>query len=143
MATVDQIAHEISTLIPKLMRTVQTSSLFKLNISSAQIIILVTIQAHGQCKTKTVAKERNISPPTATGLIDRLVRSGYVKRSPDPEDRRVVMVSLTKKGENIVKTHMGAIRDVWKKILVRLTAEEQKQYLHILKKISSTTGNTK
>ncbi|MBU1147972.1 MAG: MarR family winged helix-turn-helix transcriptional regulator [Candidatus Omnitrophica bacterium] len=142
MATVDQIAHEISTLIPKLMRTVQTSSLLKLNISSAQIIILITIQAHGQCKTKIVAKERGISPPTATGLIDRLVRSGYVKRSPDPEDRRVVMVSLTKKGENMVKTHMDAIRDVWKKILVRLTAEEQKQYLHILKKISGATEPT-
>jgi len=37
---------------------------------------------------------------------------------------------------------MDAIRDVWKKILVRLTAEEQKQYLHILKKISGATEPT-
>ncbi len=143
MNTTNQIANEISTLIPRLMTTVRTSSLSKLNISSAQIIILVTIRTHGQCKIKSVAKERGISPPTATGLIDRLVRSGHVRRSPDPEDRRVVMVSLTKKGENMVENYLGTIRDVWKNILARLTAEEQKQYLRILKKIAGNSENVK
>ena len=34
----------------------------------------------------------------ATRLVDRLLKSGYVDRRPSPEDRRVVLVTPTKKG---------------------------------------------
>jgi len=135
MATIDKITHEISIMVPKIMKGAKTGFLSKSNISSAQMIMLVSIHDHGQCKLKTLAKERGISPPTATGLIDRLTRAGYVKRGPDPEDRRVVMVSLTKKGENLVQNFLSTVRKRWKNILKHLTAKEQHQYLNILKKI--------
>jgi DNA-binding MarR family transcriptional regulator len=39
-----------------------------------------------------------------TGLIDRMERSGYVKRFPDPEDRRVTRVQLTGSGKSLAET---------------------------------------
>jgi len=135
MATIDELTHEISIMVPKLMKGAKTGFLAKSNITSAQMIMLVSIHDHGQCKLKTLAKGRGISPPTATGLIDRLVRAGYVKRSSNPEDRRVVMVSLTEKGEKIVKGFLTTVRNRWKKILTQLTTKEQHQYLNILRKI--------
>jgi len=135
MATIDKITHEISIMVPKLMKGAKSSFLSKSNMTNAQMIMLVSIHDYGQCKIKTLAKKRGISPPTATGLIDRLVRTGYVKRGADPDDRRVVMVSLTKKGEDIVGGFLTTVRSRWKKILVQLTPKEQNQYLNILKKI--------
>ncbi|MBU1061439.1 MAG: MarR family transcriptional regulator, partial [Candidatus Omnitrophica bacterium] len=113
MATIDEITHEISIMLPKLMKGARSSFLSKSNISSAQMIMLVSIHDHGQCKVKTLSKERGISPPTTTGLIDRLVRSGYVKRDSSLEDRRVVMVSLTKKGDKIVHDFLRTVQDRW------------------------------
>ncbi|NQV04068.1 MAG: MarR family transcriptional regulator [Candidatus Omnitrophica bacterium] len=137
MATIDELTREISVMVPKLMKGARSSFLAKSNISTAQMIMLVSIHDHGQCKLKTLAKERGISPPTATGLIDRLLRAGYVKRGSDPEDRRVVMVSLTKKGENAVQDFLSTVRKRWKNILIHLTSKEQHQYLNIVKKIVS------
>lgn len=137
MATIDELTHEISIMVPKLMKGARSSFLAKSNISTAQMIMLVSIHDHGQCKLKTLAKERGISPPTATGLIDRLLGAGYVKRGSDPEDRRVVIVSLTKKGENAVQDFLSTVRKRWKNILIHLTSKEQHQYLNIVKKIVS------
>lgn len=39
-----------------------------------------------------------------TGLIDRMERSGYVKRVPDPKDRRVTRVQLTTSGKSLAET---------------------------------------
>ena len=135
MATINELTREISIMVPKLMKGARTGLFSKANVTTAQMIMLVSIHDYGQCKLKTLAKERGISPPTATGLIDRLVRAGYVKRGSDPEDRRVVMVSLTKKGEKIVQDFLSTVRNRWKNILVHLTPKEQQQYLNILKKI--------
>lgn len=135
MTTINELTREISIMVPKLMKGARSSFLLKANVTTAQMIMLVSIHDYGQCKLKTLAKERDISPPTATGLIDRLVRAGYVKRKSDPEDRRVVMVSLTKKGEKIVQDFLSTVRNRWRNILVHLTPKEQQQYLNILKKI--------
>jgi len=135
MATIEELSNEISIMVPKLMKGARSSFLAKANISTAQMIMLISIHDHGQCKIKTLAKERGISPPTATGLLDRLVRAGYVKRGSDSEDRRVVMVSLTKKGENAAQDFLRTVRNRWKNILIHLTSKEQHQYLTIVKKI--------
>ena len=135
MATIDQITDEICIMLPKLMKGAHSNFLSKTNITSAQMIMLVSIHDHGRCKLKTLAKERNISPPTATGLIDRLVKAGYVKRESDPEDRRVVIVSLTKKGQKNVQDFLDTVKSRWKNILTHLNPKEQEQYLNILRKI--------
>jgi len=38
---------------------------------------------------------------TLTGIIDRMERSGYVERRPNPEDRRSVLVFLTAKAREL------------------------------------------
>ena len=40
-----------------------------------------------------------LQQPTTTKLLDRMVRDGLVARAPDPRDRRVVRVGLTRDGE--------------------------------------------
>ena len=143
MSTIDELTNEISIMVPKLMKGARSSFLAKANISTAQMIMLISIHDHGQCKIKTLAKERGISPPTATGLLDRLVRAGYVKRGSDSEDRRVVMVSLTKKGENAAQDFLRTVRNRWKNILIHLTSKEQHQYLNIVKKIVAILSGEK
>ena len=137
MVEINELAREISIMVPKLMKGAKIGAFSKNNISTAQMIMLITIHDYGRCKIKTLARERSISPPTATGLIDRLVKADYVKRDSDPQDRRVVMVSLTKKGKNTVDNFLHTVQNRWKKILIHLTVKEQQQYLNIVKKIVS------
>ena len=49
--------------------------------------------------------------PSATSMIDRLVRKGYVERVPDPSDRRVVLCQITEPGREMLDrfSRMGAV----------------------------------
>jgi len=43
----------------------------------------------------------SLDSSTLTGVIDRMERSGYVKRRPNPDDRRSVLVFLTAKAREL------------------------------------------
>ena len=49
----------------------------------------------GTSTQKTLASALNVSPRNVTGLVDALEASGYVARTPHPEDRRAILVTLT------------------------------------------------
>jgi DNA-binding MarR family transcriptional regulator len=49
-----------------------------------------------------LAESLQIRHHAAVGLVDRCVRAELVERSPDPNDRRQVRVSLTEKGERLL-----------------------------------------
>src|SRR5207249_1175765 len=44
-----------------------------------------------------------VRPPTITGVVDRLVRAGLVRRLAAPDDLRAKHVSLTSKGRQLLK----------------------------------------
>jgi DNA-binding MarR family transcriptional regulator len=43
-----------------------------------------------------------------TGLVDRAVRRGFVRREPDPADRRAVQVVLTEEGRELAEEFYAA-----------------------------------
>jgi MarR family transcriptional regulator, organic hydroperoxide resistance regulator len=43
-----------------------------------------------------------VTPSNVTGIIDRLVEQGLVSRMENPEDRRMLILQLTHKGENLI-----------------------------------------
>ncbi len=51
-----------------------------------------------------VSKKMGHSTAASTGLVDRLEKLGYVQRLHAADDRRKVMVQITKKGMDMVQT---------------------------------------
>ena len=51
----------------------------------------------------TVAKTMSVTVGTLTIAINHLVKKGYVERTRSEEDRRVVLVSLSEKGEKALQ----------------------------------------
>lgn len=75
-----------------------------------------------------------------TGIVDRLLKGGYIVRQESPDDRRVKMISLTPAGE--------ALRAEWIQTLSlhepielqRLTPEERSQLATILLRLTHVTS---
>ena len=53
----------------------------------------------------SIAKKLNVTAGTLTTSMNRLVRQDYVVRQRSTEDRRVVMITLTEKGERAYRHH--------------------------------------
>jgi len=137
MATIKETAQEVSGLVPKVMAGVKGNLMFSEDITTQQVITIMTLSEKGTSKICMLSKRMGVSPPTTTGLVDRLERSGYVSRVRDVQDRRNVFVKLTKKGNKFVEKFKKTIQRRWMKVLAHLTEKERKEYISILKKISS------
>lgn len=61
-----------------------------------------------------LAELTGLTTGAITGVIDRLEKGGYAKRILDPNDRRVTVVELTKKGESISKIFLPLVKKMGK-----------------------------
>ena len=72
-------------------------------ITGPQLWVIKTVSLNGKLSLSDLGKGMYLQPSTITGLIDALERRGYVARVRDREDRRVVKVQLTPKGQRLAK----------------------------------------
>jgi DNA-binding MarR family transcriptional regulator len=75
-----------------------------------------------------------LSSAGVTSRIDRLERRGLVRRLPDPDDRRGVIVELTGKGLELVDSAVAALTKSDRELLERLAPEEVGQLEALLRK---------
>ena len=74
----------------------------------------------GEMESRAFAAAVGISRPTATGVVATLERRGFVKRGNDPDDGRMVIVSLTRAGRRKIE-----------KLFPRFNAEEVAVTAHL------------
>ena len=76
-----------------------------------------------------------LSSAGVTSRIDRLERRGLVRRLPDPDDRRGVIVELSDEGGRLVDEAVAAVAESDRQLLARLDADEIAQLQALLKKL--------
>jgi DNA-binding MarR family transcriptional regulator len=70
---------------------------------------IMYILARGESMTMNdLAQKLDVSRPTVTGIVRGLVEQGYVVRSSDEDDWRVVWVSITDAGREALTEHWNA-----------------------------------
>jgi DNA-binding MarR family transcriptional regulator len=82
-----------------------------------------------------LAERTGVTRATITGLVDTLERAGYVTRTPHPEDRRMMCVGLTKRGEKLLEQIMPEHfrRMAW--LMEPLSENERKTFVRLLTKV--------
>ena len=135
--SIASFSGEITNILPYIIRGVlkkQTDALKRGEITMPQYLALDLLSTDKLLKMKDIACELNISLPAATGLIDRLARMKMVKRIYDENDRRVIHIKNTLKGKNTAKEIHSQRQQTIAEIFGKLTEQERKNYLQILKK---------
>lgn len=107
-------------LIQERVRSVEKTGRFSLS----QIEILRYVVENKQPLMKDVADYLNITPPSATALIDSLVSQGYLKRIPDKNDRRIVKLAETSKGKKTLDDGMRMMKKGMKETFSKLSKKE-------------------
>lgn len=85
----------------------------------------------------SVAKSLNVTVGTMTIAINNLVKKGYVKRQRSDTDRRVVLISLTEKGNKAYKHHEQFHREMIEVTIRNLNNDEKKILIKALKNLNS------
>jgi len=82
-----------------------------------------------------IAGRTGVTRATVTGLVDTLERDGLVARAPDPEDRRMLTVRLTPKGEKLLQRIMPTHFRQMAWLMEPLTGGERKSLVRLLTKV--------
>ena len=82
-----------------------------------------------------LSNELGIPLSSATRLVDGLVGGGFLKRLPDPGDRRVVRVQLSTAGRELYQAAMEFNKQRILHMLANFTDEEQTQLLFLSNKL--------
>ncbi len=97
------------------------------DVSLAQARLLFFVISHGPARMGRLAQLLDVTMPTVTGTVDRMVQRGLVERQADPDDRRVVLVAVTKQGRVELEQMVGVRSNVMRQMLARMTLAEMEQ----------------
>ena len=82
-----------------------------------------------------IAKRAELSSGAMTNRLDRMEHAGLVKRVPDPEDRRGVLVELTKEGHRLWEEGLSAQAANESLIAAALTKDEKRDLNALLRRL--------
>jgi len=86
----------------------------------------------GQLVTQTL-----VTSGTMTNRVDRLERRAFLRRTPDPGDRRGVIVRLTPEGREVVDAAMADLLVRERELLAQLSPVEQGDLARALRRLLS------
>lgn len=101
----------------------------------------LSVQEARSMRMSDLARVANSTLPRLSKVVDRLEKSGWVARRPDPADGRSTLATLTDEGvAKIAATAPGHVARVRQLVFDHLTAAQVRQLGIIVSKISSAVG---
>jgi DNA-binding MarR family transcriptional regulator len=104
--------------------------------SILQLETLNYVSVNGQPTMKDISNYLCITPPSATSIVNGLVKAGKLERIPDPRDRRIVRLSATAKGKREAGKWYAEKTARMKKIFAVLSEKERGDIVRMFTKIS-------
>jgi DNA-binding MarR family transcriptional regulator len=129
------VSGGMAQLMPLILRGIQLDFFVKRGVTQSQFLMMAAIRAYSRCTMSTLARNLHISLPTASGVVDRLVRAGFVRRVPEPSDRRQVVVELTAKARGFFAEFEGVVRARWEEAFLSLDTGELASFHDVITKL--------
>jgi DNA-binding MarR family transcriptional regulator len=106
------------------------------DMPQAAATALAVIDGAGEPLTPSQVSDRVlIASATVTATLDLLEQRGWIRRIPNPADRRSVLVEITPAGRETTDQLLPGIRSLERGILSALTPDERAQLLDMLAKV--------
>lgn len=98
--------------------------------------LLMLVAEHEGLAPKALAKGLSLSPPKLSMVLDRMQARGLIARTPDPNDRRSVQVTLTPDGVALACKLEPVARRMEQGLKKRLTATDHAKLIQLLRKLA-------
>ena len=108
--------------------------LFGLPCSEMHCLLLFSSRRHSTLTQ--VSRDLGVAKSRAAALIDALVTKGLAQRSPDPQDARIKLVTLTRSGSKKLHAVQCYQATMYEQVLQKLSPQERDQVLTCLEKLT-------
>jgi DNA-binding MarR family transcriptional regulator len=109
------------------------AQLSPLGLTNAQARVLrIVASCSHPLRMADIAARLEVVPRSVTTMVDGVEAAGLIVRSPDPDDRRSVLVSLTARGHALLERLEGARRATAEEIFGGLSPAERAELARLL-----------
>jgi DNA-binding MarR family transcriptional regulator len=136
--SLNRFAAEMQQLMPAFLGAMirrERNAISQGIITLPQFLGLSFLRANPGSPVKAFAATLGLQLSSASGLLDRLAKLGLLKRTHSKTDRRVVLLTLTAKGERMVDEIATQKKESVAGIFSSLSPEERTTYLELMKKV--------
>ncbi len=105
------------------------------SLTSPQFFILYNLFISGKSTVSCLAEVLALTSGATTTAVNRLVEAGFLNRNRDQNDRRVVWLTLTDTGQEMMKEFHQCRSEVWREMFEEFSETELFQFLTLLKKL--------
>jgi DNA-binding MarR family transcriptional regulator len=105
------------------------------DLNPSQARALRVLVEHDGTRVSELAEALHIAPRSATEVADGLEERGLVERSPDPSDRRAVLLRPTEAGRKLRAEVEAARAAGMRAMFGRLPAEDRAELARILRRL--------
>jgi DNA-binding MarR family transcriptional regulator len=111
-------------------------------MNTMELYLFLYVALNGPKKMSELSDVLKTTKSNVTNLVDALERNGYLSRIRSKEDRRVIMVELTKEGEKLYRKLLDSFDSLIKKIVSKIPQEDLEEFSRgFLKMVSLFTEN--
>ena len=101
-----------------------------------RVRLMNMLKENGELSQKEIAETLDIRPQSLSELLVKMENDGFISRRQDKDDKRVIVVALTEKGEEQLVVLRQANREHAEKLFSLLNDEEKDALIAILKKLT-------
>ena len=135
MSTHDEVLISIRQIVRAIdLHSKQLNKNF--GLTSPQLLLMRTIQSSPKMTLRQLSNNSNMSQATATSILDRLEKRGFIKRERDTKDKRKVHAVITTAGEQVLEQAPQLLQDNFIEQFQALDQWEQTQILSSLQRVS-------
>jgi len=122
---VDLIAENIISVYPLLYKTISRPIKHQSAVTPGGMFVMGSLKRNGMMSMSDIGKCLAMPKPHVTVIVDKLIDEGYVERQNDPNDRRIVNIIITERGQKVFQELKKTLAENMKIKLLKLSEEEQ------------------
>jgi DNA-binding MarR family transcriptional regulator len=111
-----------------------------LELHPREFAVLRAVKANDGQSQQTLAERLRIPPSRMVAIVDELESRGLIERRPDPADRRLRTLYLTKHGQTLLEDAFKLVVQHERAVSEALTVKERAELLALLNRIAGRLG---
>ncbi|MGD8324236.1 MAG: MarR family transcriptional regulator [Gammaproteobacteria bacterium] len=135
----DTIERQVLSAIRRLIRATDSNAkklARRTNLSISQLLVLELLGERAELTIGGIAERVGLAQATVTGIVDTLARRSLVARQRGNDDRRVVEVSVTRKGREFLDKAPVALQTRFLRNFAALRGWEKMAILSSLERLA-------
>lgn len=105
------------------------------DLSRGELYVLQLLAERREAQPAEISASMEVSTARVTALLNGLERKGWVRRRPDPADRRKIRVAVTAAGEAVARRHRDAMLAYAERLLDGLGERDARELLRIMDRL--------